>query len=408
MNKRILSQGITDNIEHSVGSFLLDNLISDQNHTFTAISAFASEAGINGLTESIEQAKQQGKTINIIVGVDQKSTSKEALEAILNLDINSYIFFQKNFSIFHPKIYLFEGNHTSQLVIGSSNLTRQGLFMNVEASLCLELSHENDADLEILSQLKERYSGLFNFDDPNLQPITSELIGYFVAENIVPTEIERKAIEEKLKGLESPPSEVGESIISNIFPKRALATAPPGFSNKKPKKVTLAKSTETVLSLFPEVEEDQLAESAEEEHFTLVWQMKNVPGSSVQVTKSAKTNPTGMLRLVQADFRVDGTIIDHTSYFRSDVFNTLLWVSETEKTEIAIGKFRVSILGNFIGEHPLRIRHKPSGESGQGNYTTGLSWGAIGKTIQENNLAGRTIKLYHLDGSEDTFKLEIE
>ena len=33
-------------------------------------------------------------------------------------------------SIFHPKIYLFEGTDKSELIIGSSNLTSQGLFTN--------------------------------------------------------------------------------------------------------------------------------------------------------------------------------------------------------------------------------------------------------------------------------------
>lgn len=34
------------------------------------------------------------------------------------------MFSQTGFSIFHPKIYVFEGEHCSQLIIGSSNLKR--------------------------------------------------------------------------------------------------------------------------------------------------------------------------------------------------------------------------------------------------------------------------------------------
>lgn len=90
-------------------------------------------------------------------------------------------------------------------------------------------------------------------------------------------------------------------------------------------------------------------------------------------------HPTGDLRLVQAKFEVGGSIIDQTRYFRHEVFGGLDWTleSETPRVEIATADFDVSILGKPLGTFPLVVSHKASGEAGQGNYTTGLRWGAL-------------------------------
>ena len=395
MKINILSQGITPSIDNSVGTFLIKYLSSNEYHTFTGISAFASVAGINGLSNYIEDAKSVYKNLNIIVGVDQKGTSKEALYAIFDLGINSGIYYHKTEqSIFHPKIYLFEGEHLSQLIIGSSNLTARGLFANVEASIHLELSHENQTDLQIISELKASFIGFFDFSDPNLQPITPELIERFVLEKIVSTEAERKEIQAKINEFEGTVEEKIEGLIKNIFPPRKLPSIPSEFRNRK-----------KIKSVNPSVGVDE----AKFDNCTLVWQRRKLPTSSVEIAGFSNTNPTGGLRLVQDKFQVAGTIINQTIYFRNEVFGELNWVIEkqTPLVEIAIRKFEVIILGENLGVFPLKIRHKPSGEAGQHNYTTLISWGELNKSIQEKNLTNRLLNLYRFDDATDTFRVEI-
>jgi HKD family nuclease len=174
---KVLSQGLSEGIDNSVGAALIENLCSTRYFSFTGISAFASEAGINGLSHYIEVAKETFvHGINIIVGVDQKATSKEALESLVSLGVNAYIFYHTGYTIFHPKVYLFEGEEIALLIVGSSNLTTQGLFTNVEASLQLELSMDEEKDRQLLENIKAQFATLFNFSDPNLKPITNELI----------------------------------------------------------------------------------------------------------------------------------------------------------------------------------------------------------------------------------------
>lgn len=403
MKINILSQGITPEIDNSVGTALVKYLSSDEYHTFTGISAFASEAGIKGLSQYIEKAKGSYKGLNIIVGIDQKGTSKEALNAIIELEIGAYIFYQTGFSIFHPKIYLFEGDDYTQLIIGSSNLTSQGLFVNVEASIHLELSNDNQSDMDVLIDLKTRFSTLFDLSDPNLKQITPELIDQLVTEKVVPTEAERKEIQDKIEELEEPIGETVEKLIRKIFPKRQLPSIPSYFRGKKTPKPVIDFS-----DLFGDLTIKEEKPTLEGE-YTHVWQRRKLPASSVEIAGSANTNPTGGLRLVQDKFQVNGQVIDQTTYFRNDVFGQLDWVTERQSplVEIAIGKFEVIVLGESLGVVPLKIRHKPSGEAGQHNYTTSISWGDLSKSIQERNLTNRLLNIYRLDGSQDTFKLEI-
>ena len=46
----------------------------------------------------------------MVVGVDQKATSKEALDLLLALGINTKVYYTESDVIFHPKIYVFDGS----------------------------------------------------------------------------------------------------------------------------------------------------------------------------------------------------------------------------------------------------------------------------------------------------------
>ncbi|HVN74671.1 MAG TPA: hypothetical protein VMT19_00020 [Thermoanaerobaculaceae bacterium] len=108
-------------------------------------------------------------------------------------------------------------------------------------------------------------------------------------------------------------------------------------------------------------------------------------------------NPTGDLRLTKAGYKVDGVLIDHTRYFRDEVFVACEWVveSSTPLVEVATVMLAVHILGVDYGVVPLLVSHKPSGEAGQHNYTTGLRWGPLlGVLRGQRNLTGRTLSLY--------------
>jgi hypothetical protein len=260
-------------------------------------------------------------------------------------------------------------------MLGSSNLTVQGLFSNVEASLLVSLGPEDDR--ELVKDIKDYFKPLFSLTDPNLQPLTNELIEELVSEGIVPAEEERKRWHEKERNSEKD----FPSLIDRLFPRRPVAK-PPKIFGKKLRKVG-SKQSEVVKK-----ETDYRGE--------LVWEKANLPASDVQRPARLGTNPTGGLRLTQAGFNRDEKLIDQTLYFRRVLFGGFKWkiASLEPLVETAIVPFEVVIQGRNIGKFNLEVRHKPSGEAGQGNYTTLISWGAVGEEVRNANLVGATLRLY--------------
>lgn len=377
MNITFLGQGFEATSQNSVGNKLIKFFADKDFHTFTGISAFASQAGIRGLSKHINEAKKHLK-ITIVTGIDQKGTSMEALKELLALYINAYIFYQPSITIFHPKIYLFEGANKSELIIGSSNLTSQGMFSNVEASLLITIDNSVEADRKIVEQLKDYFKGIFDFTDPNLKKISKKIIADLVKANVVPTEAERKAAQDKAEKAERTET---ENIISKIFPKRVIAKIPIEFRGTK------KQITPTAAAVAPAVGVASVKGK-------LVWTRKKLPSSSVQ-GGGLGTNPTGGLRLVQDDFISGGSKIDQTSYFRN-LFSNYKWkqVRNAPYVESAKVPFEVTIIGVFHGQFDLEVRHKPSGEAGQHNYTTSISWGNVGSIISKAKLTGSRLDLY--------------
>ena len=400
MDIKLLGQGIEPASIDSVGNHLVALFKKDGFHTFTAISAFVSEAGINGIANSINAERDKYKKIVIITGVDQKGTSKEALEALLNLDIESYVFYQPSSSIFHPKIYLFEGDDKCELIIGSSNLTAHGLFVNVEASLLISIENGKEEDYGIIKQLKSYYDGLYNLSDPNLLPLDAALIAKLVSASIVPTEPERRKLYVK------DTADTTKDLIETIFPKRIIAKVPAEFKSSASTATTstpvvsTSVATSVVTTSTPAVSvavttSPVTASPASAIAVTpgavsygpLVWVRSRLPASSVQQS-AAGTNPTGGLRLVQDGYLVAGRVIDQTTYFRNVVFGSFPWVQASVRpfVEVAIVPFEITIRGVNIGTFNLGVRHKPSGAAGQGNYTTSISWGDAAAHITAQNL----------------------
>jgi HKD family nuclease len=153
-------------------------LASDDYHTLTCFTAFTSKGGVAALTPAIIDAVKRSKKISIVTGIDEKVTYREALEFLLNLPINSYIFHQGSSPIFHPKVYVFEGGKSFRVIIGSSNMTRRGLFQNIESSLLVEGSLQDGAG--ILLELKNYFEEIFDFESPNLKKINRKLIDELV------------------------------------------------------------------------------------------------------------------------------------------------------------------------------------------------------------------------------------
>lgn len=410
MTIKFLGQGFEAASANAIGNYLISYLNQTNFHSFTGISAFASEAGIFGLSGHILNAKQNfqvPRNITLVVGIDQQGTSKEALEELKNLNVASYIFYQSEAPIFHPKIYLFEGDQQTKLIVGSSNLTGTGLFVNVEGSLLIEFNNDDPEGTNLLNDLKSYYQTLFDLTDPNLFPISDAVIADFVAKGIVPDETTRRR-NYNAKAGGSTQQSTGQQSSFNV-PRRGTATIPHSF----PRKPTAASSTTppvaapVAAAITPIVSVPQTPVTPPIQNKVLVWQKLSLSQSDAQRVP-AGSNPTGNLKLSQARFSVNNAFIDQTTYFRNIVFHNLTWIApkpNNNSYEEAFCPFDITILGNSIGVHTLKLSHDPVRIAGQGNTPTWLHWGnALVPLLQQNNITGKTLNLYT---DSQNFSIEI-
>ena len=188
MDTKIIGQGYNLDADTSVGKELIELFNSKRYDTFTCLVAFASYGGISALTPYIMREKERGVKIKVILGVDQKGTSKEALEEVLSWGVESKIFHTQSVNIFHPKIYLFENTDIFTLIIGSNNLTTMGLVKNIECALLIKDAkgaHSVHNDFYIY------WKSILDGTESNLYTITQELIDLLFADKIIVTESER-------------------------------------------------------------------------------------------------------------------------------------------------------------------------------------------------------------------------
>ncbi|WP_082334011.1 hypothetical protein [Pseudomonas syringae] len=130
-----------------------------------------------------------------------------------------------------------------------------------------------------------------------------------------------------------------------------------------------------------------------------VWEKENLPQGDLQLLTGS--NASGVLRLTKSNYG-----IDHTTYFRNIVFAKLNWLPVNGK-EMASANFKLVINGRPSGIYRLELSHKPSWESDQRNYTTGLHWGNAVSVIRIAGLVGKTLTMYESQSESYEYQLDI-
>lgn len=399
MKISFLGQGYEPESTNAVGNRLKSLFANACFNKFFCLSAFTSKAGVAFLEECINSSKIRKESVSVIVGIDQEGTSKDALIKLNSVGLNSYIFYQKEPPIFHPKIYLFEGDNNSALIIGSSNLTAQGLFTNVESSLLIEFENSDKDGSKLISELKNYYSALFNFSDSNLFRLSETVIETFVSMGVVPSQNVWKQRYHKSNSDESTHNEnCGLEI-----PRRFTAKVPKVLNNRTCKDDVLSDVVDETDGLSHELS------FIEHNGFKLLWNSHELTQRDLNIPTGSNTNPTGSMLFKKADYE-----IDQRHYFKEVIFSDLTWTPDPKPSLShllrAECKFRVIILGLDYGTYNLKLSHNSKTDTPtyrQNNAMTQIHWGDIKTLVANNNLLGK--KFYLLKDSRDnSYVIEIK
>jgi HKD family nuclease len=235
-------------IEYRSFGEVLSELLHDTDYSeFQFAVAYMKKSGLLRLGSPITSFLENDGNIAGVVGIDG-ITTRSSLEALVEFAPNSKIFKNPSDRMeFHPKIYFFKGEDKATIVVGSANLTKQGLYQNIEFGYILKLDLNQNSDVSVFHDLEEIMEELLDDSNPNIQPIDENIISKL--------DEDEELGSESYSGGSSPStqseSDEGPSAVENLFSDGsggAIPSAPPRTSIN-PGATEPAKATTFILQL---------------------------------------------------------------------------------------------------------------------------------------------------------------
>lgn len=284
MDLKFIGQGVDPDNNITTGDVLLESFDEVDFASFRAFVAFASVSGINNLLDKINAFRAAGGDVKLFVGIDLHGTSKEALQLLLDQGIRTVIVYSPNNVIYHPKVYAFEGEPKSRVLVGSSNLTGRGLFQSIEATVCITVDNDEDEQgVAFITDIYTHYNEIINGQHRSSEVLTPELLDLLIANKLVLPEKENRVRQNKInKEYSRIPSNSKNELLEK-FGKLKLRRPPKGY------KKVIQKSE-------VEVNEEDVSVNAEEIeiHADSMWiETRRMTGGSMNqldMSKKGKLN----------------------------------------------------------------------------------------------------------------------
>lgn len=110
-----VGQGLYDKENLTCGNQICSALKSNLFDEINFFVAFLRRTGLSEIIKFLKQAKSKNKNITFFVGIDQKVTSRQALEKLIEFEIPAYIYNSTSY-IYHPKVYLLKVKLITELL----------------------------------------------------------------------------------------------------------------------------------------------------------------------------------------------------------------------------------------------------------------------------------------------------
>lgn len=203
--------------------------------------AWVRASGMAYLSDRLANFLQHGGQLSVIVGIDIQNTTREGLQALLDLEqygrCETFVYHNEAGGVFHPKLYLFRNEEEARLIVGSNNITQSGLYVNVEAGLQVDTNVDASVvaqAVDALSSWKDTTSRLaVRLDRDFLVRLSNE--GYVPDEARARDELRQGGT--RRAGRETPPlfgskrfvpPPLGPGVARTAAPPRGRAAAPAG------------------------------------------------------------------------------------------------------------------------------------------------------------------------------------
>jgi HKD family nuclease len=230
-----------------VGDFLNASISNQNSNHFLFAVAYMRLSGLERLGASIDSLLNKGGKISGAVGIDDGITSVEALESLGKLSQQSTIFHTTSGYLYHPKLYMTVFDKTAVAVVGSANLTRDGLFRNIEFATAVHMDFSISDDFKVFQNYENFIKELLNTSHPNVKKIDDKTLKLLIKEGAIKRESEAPEPGTPLKSKRYKPQSI---IVESLFPKLAVPAAPPLKAPKIITPIVIPPTTGTAVGTF--------------------------------------------------------------------------------------------------------------------------------------------------------------
>jgi hypothetical protein len=440
---------------------VLERLLHDPHiDRISLVVAWARYRGLARIEQALQKFAHRGSS-RIIVGIDEGGATKPGLIAAMELFDESFVFHERAAGTFHPKFCLAEGSSKAVLLVGSSNATPGGLFLNHEASLEATFDLPAEEQAAALGAARGYIETLLG-DAEVCLPLSAVLIDELVNDprvRVAPDERNRPRKVVLPAGAEDEDLDAGGTDEDED-------EAVPLFGKSRHPRLAVPALSEDAKRRLAGFEEEEPTDGSDSPdagsgggtgsgggldggmgsaagggagagggtgsgaggragagagggaaggiartgggvgpNVTVAFQWDKVlPAGDAQQQANPNTNPTGNLRLTRADHD-----IDWRTWFRNDLFQPAGWSSTTDAQGQVVEEVHVPmevvIKGVPHGTMEFRITHAKHRESGQSNHTTVLHWGPLIPVLKATDYTGSTVYLTRFSNGD--YRLEI-
>ncbi len=352
--------------------------------------AFVREAGVEAVEKALRPVAARTR---FFVGIRNGVTSIQGIKRLLALKPQLFaVDTGSRDTIFHPKMYLAVHKQNAGVIIGSANLTLQGLLNNIEASALITLDLGDEGDRNFVERIVQVFRDLPQAHPQHVFVVKDEKhadallqSGRLVDEMMIPGPSgtgaagrgERDTLPRmKLKRAARPRLRVSR--------KPAAGAAPGAITAPTP-----------VLPI---------------RDYYLVWESNELTERDLNVPSGPNTARTGSMLLKKGALEN----IDQRHFFRDAVFDSLTWALDPKKPHLerAAAMFELVVKGINYGKFRLRLTHntKTTTETyRQKNAMTQVHWGDALPVVARRDLLSRTLYLYRKDMTNPPeFLIEID
>lgn len=174
-----------DGANWTLGHRLMAELASGRYNDFLAGVAFVTSSGTTRMAPAVRSFIEAGGRARVVFGIGNRVTSRQAAEHLNTAGASVRGIAPGPGLLFHQKVFRLIGPDAGLLIVGSNNLTADGMFRHFEGACLAELNPDDDGEGAALRSLDRHLEYIERNHPKHVYSLASEELDDLVREGLL-------------------------------------------------------------------------------------------------------------------------------------------------------------------------------------------------------------------------------